>query len=79
MESASNTGDPWVQSLGQEDPLEKRMATTPVFLPGELSVYLYKHGLVNVYHIQQGIYFDVQIGSDLTEENCVNLAGLFDF
>ena len=25
----------WVQSLGQEDPLEKGMATTPVFLPGE--------------------------------------------
>ena len=24
----------WVQSLGQEDPLEKEMAT-PVFLPGE--------------------------------------------
>ena len=25
----------WVQSLGQEHPLEKRMATTPAFLPGE--------------------------------------------
>ena len=27
----------WVQSLGQEDPLEKGMAnhSTPVFLPGE--------------------------------------------
>ena len=25
----------WVQSLGQEDPLEKEMAPTPVFLPGE--------------------------------------------
>ena len=25
----------WVQSLGREDPLEKGMATTPVFLPGE--------------------------------------------
>ena len=25
----------WVQSLGQEDTLEKEMATTPVFLPGE--------------------------------------------
>ena len=25
----------WVQSLDQEDPLEKGMATTPVFLPGE--------------------------------------------
>jgi len=25
----------WVQYLGWEDPLEKGMATTPVFLPGE--------------------------------------------
>ena len=25
----------WVQFLGREDPLEKRMAMTPVFLPGE--------------------------------------------
>ena len=25
----------WVQSRGQEDPLEKEMATSPVFLPGE--------------------------------------------
>ena len=25
----------WVQSLGQENALEKGMATTPVFLPGE--------------------------------------------
>ena len=25
----------WVQSLSREDPLEKEMATTPVFLPGE--------------------------------------------
>ena len=25
----------WVQSLGQEDPLEKEMATTSVFLPAE--------------------------------------------
>ena len=25
----------WVQSLGQEDPLKKGMATTPVSLPGE--------------------------------------------
>ena len=24
-----------LQSLGQEDPLEEAMATTPVFLPGE--------------------------------------------
>ena len=27
-----------VQPLGQEDPLEKGMATTPVFLPGEFHV-----------------------------------------
>ena len=25
----------WVQSLGQEDPLKKEMATTPVLLPGK--------------------------------------------
>ena len=25
----------WVQSLGQEDPLEKGMLPTPVFMPGE--------------------------------------------
>jgi len=25
----------WVQSLGQEDPLEKEMEPTPVFLPGK--------------------------------------------
>ena len=25
----------WVRSLGQEDPLEKGTAITPVFLPGE--------------------------------------------
>ena len=27
IQSACNAGDPWVQSLGQEDPLEKGMAT----------------------------------------------------
>ena len=26
----------WVQALGWEDPLEKRLQPTPVFLPGEL-------------------------------------------
>ena len=25
----------WVESLAQEDPLEKEMEPTPVFLPGE--------------------------------------------
>ena len=33
-EPACNAGDR-CSILGQEDPLEKRMATTPVFLPGE--------------------------------------------
>ena len=28
-------GETWVQSLGQEDPLEKGMATHSVFLPGK--------------------------------------------
>ena len=32
-ESACNAEDIW--SLGQEDPLEEEMATTPVFLPGK--------------------------------------------
>ena len=27
--------DTWVQSLGREDPREKEMATTPIFLPGK--------------------------------------------
>ena len=29
------TQEMWVQSLGQEGPLEEGMATTPVFLSGE--------------------------------------------
>jgi len=29
------TLEAWVRSLGQEDPLEKEMATTTVFLPGK--------------------------------------------
>ena len=29
--------DTWIQSLGQEHPLEKEMATTSVFLPGKIS------------------------------------------
>ena len=29
--------DPWVRSLGWEDPLEEGMATPPVILPGEPS------------------------------------------
>jgi len=28
--------EPWVRSLGWEDPLKKGMTTTPVFLPGKL-------------------------------------------
>ena len=29
------TQEPWIPSLGQEDPLEEERATTPVFLPGK--------------------------------------------
>ena len=29
------TQEMWVQSLGEEEPLEKGMALTPVFLPGK--------------------------------------------
>ena len=32
-ESACNAQEMWVQSLGQEDPLEKEMQPTSVFLP----------------------------------------------
>ena len=45
--SACNVGD-WVRSLGWEDPLEKGMATPPVFLSGEFheqrSLAGYSHG-----------------------------------
>ena len=46
----------WVQSLGQEDPLEEGMAATPVFLPGEshgyrsLVGYIQSIGLQRVRH-----------------------------
>ena len=36
----------WVQSLGWEDPLEKEMVTTPVFLPGK------SHGLRSLSRLQ---------------------------
>ena len=36
VKSLSAVQETRVQSLGWEDPLEKGMATTPVFLPGEL-------------------------------------------
>ena len=40
-------------TLGQEDPLEKGMATTPVFLPGEFhgwSLFMWKsHSLMHDY------------------------------
>ena len=37
VKNLPTTQGTWVQSLGQEDPLEKGMQPTPVFLPGELS------------------------------------------
>ena len=35
LPAIQETQEMGVQSLGQEDPLEEEMATTPVFLPGE--------------------------------------------
>ena len=35
VRNLSATQETWVQPLGRGDPLEKGMATTPVFLPGE--------------------------------------------
>ena len=46
----------WFQSSGQEDPLDKEMATTPVFLPGKshgqrnLADYIQFMGLKRVRH-----------------------------
>ena len=37
VKNLPTTQETWVQSLGQEDPLEKGMQPTPVFLPGEIS------------------------------------------
>ena len=35
VNNVPTTQETWVQSLGLEDPLEKGMPTTPVFLSGE--------------------------------------------
>ena len=35
VKNLSTMRETWVLSLDQEDPLDKRIATTPVFLPGE--------------------------------------------
>ena len=35
LPAMQDTQETWVQSLGQDVSLEKKMATTPVFLPGE--------------------------------------------
>ena len=35
VKNMSEVQEIWVQSLDWEDPLEKQMATTPVFLPGK--------------------------------------------
>ena len=42
----------WVQPLGWEDPLEKEMATTPVFWPGEF------HGLYSPWGRKQRVRHD---------------------
>ena len=35
-----------VQSLGQENPMEEKMTTTPVFLPGKFHKVVRKHEIV---------------------------------
>ena len=35
VKNLSAMQETWVQSLGQEDPLEKDWLLTPIFLPGE--------------------------------------------
>ena len=44
----------WIQSLGEEDPLEKEWQPTPVFLPreshGQRSLAGYSHGVTRVGH-----------------------------
>ena len=42
--------DTQVQSLGSEEPLEKEMATTPVFLPGQFHGQRSLVGLQRVRH-----------------------------
>ena len=51
----------WVQSLGWEDPLEKRKATTPVFWPGEF------HGLYSPWGHKE---------SDTTEQLLLSFSGI---
>ena len=47
----------WVQSLGWEDPLEKGMATTPVFWPGEFhGLYMYS-GVTKSQTLLSGFHF----------------------
>ena len=48
----------WLQSLGQEDPVEKEMATTAVFLPGQ------SHGqrnLVGYHHLDTTKHTRMQV------------------
>ena len=46
----------WIQSLGQEDPLERKWQPTPVFLPGKshglwsMAGYIQSMGLQRVRH-----------------------------
>ena len=35
LPAVQETQEPWVRSLGWEDPLEKEKQPTPVFLPGK--------------------------------------------
>ena len=52
----------WVQSLGQEDPLGKETATTPVLLPGK------SHGLSSSHGgVWQAIVHESRLSPKMTE------------
>ena len=72
----------WVQSLGQEDPLEKEMAT-------HSSIFAWRipwteepvHGAtvqgVAVHGVAEAIVHGVAEALDMTEHTCTSLGGLF--
>ena len=57
-----------VQSLGQEDPLEEGMQSTPVFMPGESHV---QRSLMAATHGLQ------RVGHDCSDLACMHFNGTF--
>ena len=50
------TQETWVQSLGQENPMEEKMATTPVFLPGKFHKVVWQASVQSM--LSQGVGHD---------------------